>query len=289
MIQVDMSLSRAFQNKKIFHCMREHPEINFGPLKRDFLLGKIQNEGQPAGNTDILVNGSSETMCETFILKDKNFQDWFIGFTEGYGSFLVNKEGLLEFKITQPSVDAQILFFIKKRLGFGTVRVQDKKNQTHCFKVSNKDGLFKIISILNGNLYLESRKEQFKLWLFAYNKLYKQEISYIENLSKPSLDNAWLSGFTDAVGSFTCSILDNPKGGRGDFVIPLVRLKYTLWSGQNSVENFETMNHLAEILGGKTHYIESYNGYCTAINTTKLSKAIRYFKLYPLKDRKSVV
>jgi hypothetical protein len=75
MIQVDMSLSRAFQNKKLFHCMREHPERNFGPLKRDFLLGKIQNEGQLAGNTDILVNGSSETMCETFILKDKNFQD----------------------------------------------------------------------------------------------------------------------------------------------------------------------------------------------------------------------
>jgi hypothetical protein len=55
------------------------------------------------------------------------------------------------------------LFFIKKKLGFGTVRVQDKKNKTHCFKVNNKDGLKKIISILNGNLCLESRKEEFKL------------------------------------------------------------------------------------------------------------------------------
>jgi LAGLIDADG DNA endonuclease family protein len=86
------------------------------------------------------------------------------------------------------------LFYIKKELGFGIVRVQDKKNKTHCFKVNNKEGLLKIISIFNGNLYLESRKEQFKLWLIAVNKFYlvlrTQEISYIENLSKPSLDNS---------------------------------------------------------------------------------------------------
>jgi hypothetical protein len=53
--------------------------------------------------------------------------------------------------------------------------------------------------------------------------------------------------------------------------------------------NFETMNHLAEILGGKTHFIEKYNGYCTSINTTKLSKTIRYFKTYPLKTKKSII
>jgi hypothetical protein len=34
------------------------------------------------------------------------------------------------------------LFFIKKKLGFGTVRVQDKQNKTHCFKVNNKNGCF---------------------------------------------------------------------------------------------------------------------------------------------------
>jgi hypothetical protein len=50
----------------------------------------------------------------------------------------------------------------------------------------------------------------------------------------------------------------------------------------------ETMNHLAGILGGKTHFIKS-NEYCTAVNTTKLSKAIRYFKIYPLKTNKSIV
>jgi hypothetical protein len=69
----------------------------------------------------------------------------------------------LEFKITQSSVDAQILFYIKKNLGFGMVRIQDKINKTHCFRVRDKEGLFKIITILNGNIFLSTRKEQFKL------------------------------------------------------------------------------------------------------------------------------
>jgi hypothetical protein len=270
-----------------FHCMREEPAISFGLLKRYFLLGKIQNEGQSAGYTVNVFSVSSETIRETFILKDKIFIDWFIGFTEGCGRFIVSKEGELEFKITQPSEDAQILFYIKKRLGFGTVRVQDKNNKTHCFKVKNREGLFKLIFIFNNNLYLESRKEEFKNWLFAYNKLYIQEISYIKSNRKPSLDDYWLSGFSDAIGCFTCSILYHSKEGKS--IAPLVRLKYLLWSGKNSVENFKLMEHLAEILGGKTHYIENYNGYCTAINRTKLTKTIRYFKLHPLKTHKSII
>jgi len=266
--------------------MREHPCKSFGPLKRDFLLGKIQNEGQSAGN---YLKSSSETIREAFIL-DNIFKYWFIGFIEGKGerkkipfcfSLGCIRSGgqyeLLEFKITQSSADAKILFFIKKKLGFGTVRVQDKKNKTHCFKVNNKNGLEKIISLLNGNLCLESRKEEFKLWLSAYNKIYKQEILYIENSSKPSLTTSWLSGFTDAIGCFTCSIVDSKHGN-------LVKLKYIL----SQRGSFETMNHLAKILGGKTHLIES-NEYRTAVNTTKLSKVIRYFKIYPLKTNKSII
>jgi hypothetical protein len=201
--------------------MREHPCKSFGPLKRDFLLGKIQNQGQSAGN---YLKGSSETTREAFIL-DNIFKYWFIGFTEGKGSLgcmrSAGQDELLEFKITQSSADAKIWFFIKKKLGFGTVRVQDKTNKTHCFKVNNKNGGFaleKRISILNGNLCKESRKEEFKLWLSAYNKIYKQEISYIENSSKPSLETSWLSGFTDAIGCFTCSIVDSKHGN-------LVKLK----------------------------------------------------------------
>ena len=97
-------------------------EVNFG---------KIQEEGQSAGNF-ILDKGSPETIREA-IKTDNTFIEWFIGFAEGDGSFILNKNGYLEFKVTQSIVDAQILFFIKKNLGFGSVLVQDKKNKTHHF------------------------------------------------------------------------------------------------------------------------------------------------------------
>jgi hypothetical protein len=82
---------------------------------------------------------------------------------EGDGSFIINKDGYLEFRITQSSKDAQILFMIKKELGFGVVRVQDSKRDTHCYRVRDKNNLLKLISIFNGNIFIGSRKVQFKL------------------------------------------------------------------------------------------------------------------------------
>ena len=70
----------------------------------------------------------------------------FLGFSEGDGSFILNKDGYLEFKITQSSSDAQILFYIKKQLGFGSVSVQDKINKTHHFRVRDKKNILKLIN-----------------------------------------------------------------------------------------------------------------------------------------------
>jgi hypothetical protein len=81
--------NRAFLK---LHHMREHPALILGPLKRYFLLGKIQEQGQSAGNytrCSIMANffevvgetlanardiDSSETRREAFILKDNVFK-----------------------------------------------------------------------------------------------------------------------------------------------------------------------------------------------------------------------
>ena len=271
--------NRAFLK---LHYMREHPGLILDPLKRYFLLGKIQEEGQSAGNfvnSKLEDKGSSETTHEAFILKDNIFKYWLIGFTEGDGSFIVNKDGYLEFKITQSSLDAQVLFFIKKSLGFGVVRLQDKNNKTHCFRVRDKEGLLKIISIFNGNIFLDTRNKQFRLFIYAYNKIYKKNIKYIENKSKPDLSNSWLCGFTDAEGCFTCSITDRPIDGG------LVRLRYILYQKGN----IEQMQFLGDLLNGKLQFLNSYLGYNMTVNTTKLSLVIRYFDTHPLKTKKSIV
>ena len=275
--------NRAFLK---LHYMREHPALILGPLKRYFLLGKIQEEGQPAGNlikSAEFYIGSSETTREAFILENNVFKTWFIGFTEGDGSFIINKDGYLEFKITQSSIDAQVLFFIKKNLGFGVVRVQDKTNKTHCFRIRDKEGLFKIISIFNGNIFLASRKIQFQLFIAAYNLKYKQSIAYIDNNYKPDLNDSWLCGFTDAEGCFTCSITERSENS--DRNGALVRLRYIL----SQKGNFEQMEYLAVLLNGKTHYSQSYLGYNMTVNTTRLSLVTIYFNHHPLKTKKSVV
>ena len=255
--------------------MQEDPVKSLGPLKFS-LFGKIQDEGQSAGNS---FRSSSETTCEAFMLKENGFKLWLIGFVEGDVSFIINKDGYLEFRITQSSRDAQILFRIKKELGFGVVRVQDSVRNTHCYRVRDKNNLVKLISIFNGNIFLDTRKEQFKLWLNAFNLKYKENIHHIDNSFKPSLMDAWLSGFTDAEGCFTCSVYDNKSN-----TAKLVRLRYILSQKGNS----DNMDHLADVLGGKKHFLKSYDGYNVTVNTTKLSPIVQYFNLYPLKTKKYI-
>lgn len=88
------------------------------------------------------------------------------------GFFILNKDGYLEFKITQSSVDAQILFLIKKELGFGSTIIQDKINKTHDYRVRGKSNILILISIFNGNIITKAKKDQFKLWLDGFNLKY---------------------------------------------------------------------------------------------------------------------
>ena len=186
--------------------MREYPILMSWSSIDIFNFGKIQAQGQFAGNLlceaiDSHNLGSSETKREALILDDK-FKWWFIGFSEGDGSFILNKNGYLEFKITQSSVDAQILFLVKKELGFGSTVIQDKVNKTHHYRVRDKNNILKLISIFNGNIATKAKRDIFKLWLEGFNLKYNMSIKHIEWSAKPSLNNSLLSGFTDE-GCFT--------------------------------------------------------------------------------------
>ncbi len=151
----------GFLSRALFklHYMREYPVIiSWSTVYLNF--GKIQEEGQSAGN----FLGSSETRREEINI-DEKFKWWFIGFSEGDGSFILNRDGYLEFKVTQSSVDAQILFYIKKELGFGSVSLQDKNNKTHHFRVRDKKNILKLIHIFNGNIITNYKFNQFKSWI----------------------------------------------------------------------------------------------------------------------------
>ena len=138
----------------------------------------------------------------------KDWLNWFIGFTEGDGSFIVDKRNNLQLVITQK--DIKVLEMIKDTLKFGRVIKQGKL--IYRFIVEQKLLIELIILIFNGNMILPSRIKRFKLFLDVYNKkaikgkIKLTPIKFIIYKNELSLKNAWLSGFTDAEGYFTITI-----------------------------------------------------------------------------------
>ena len=107
----------------------------------------------------------------------KAFLEWFIGFTEGDGSFIVPKRGGLQFVITQSSSVAlrvQVLNYIQTNLGLGKVIQQSKSNHTHRFIVQDVSNILLICLIFNGNMVFytkNSRHGQKKKIIKIYYKI----------------------------------------------------------------------------------------------------------------------
>lgn len=226
-------------------------------------------------NTQETLNkGSSETTRTTY---DNIFLEWLIGFTEGDDSFIINKNGSLEFKITQSSKDAAILFYIKKTLGFGSVSIQSKVLKTHHFRVRNKEGLAKIINIFNGFLQLNKSKQKFYNFLLNYNIYYKTELQFItNNIDLISLNSAWICGFTDAEGCFTVSILEHK--------ISQVQVKFILSQQYEK----EILDKIAILFKGRVLYLANYNGYNMTVQLIYLKTVLIYFNKYRLKTLKYI-
>ena len=265
----------GFLSRALFklHYMREYPVIiSWSTVYLNF--GKIQEEGQSAGN----FLGSSETTREEINI-DEKFKWWFIGFSEVYGSFILNKDGYLEFKVTQSSVDAQILFFIKKELGFGSVSLQDKKNKTHHFRVRDKKNILKLIHIFNGNIITNYKFNQFKYWVIGFNKKYNMNIKWLEPHHTLNLNNGWLAGFTDAEGCFTSSVFTSKTTGK-----TIVTVRYIV----SQKDDMQFSKNLATLLNGYVTHIKSYNGYNTVVNFGKLNIILKYLKNNSLKTKKLI-
>ena len=215
---------------------------------------------------------------------------WFIGFSEGDAAILSYK-GQPQFVITQK--EGKILYEIQSLLGFGTVRYFPEGNGFYRYTVKASKDILLLCLMFNGNLVLPYRVEQLGQWIIDLNaKLTSPKsriyglipvITAITDTTKPSLENAWLSGFTDAEGTFNVNIterLNTVSGFR-------VQLRFLL--DQNNA--YDTFMFIRDLFGsGKvTHRGETKNVYRLTINTfTGLSSVCAYFLSFPLKTKKGV-
>jgi len=104
---------------------------------------------------------------------------------------------------------------------FGSVFLS--KDGYYTYHVSSKNDLICLINIFNGNLLLQKTNKRFEIFVKEFNKHYNTNIIVYPPLNFKELNkewlfnNAWLSGFTDADGSFyikLTSASDRPLGRR---------------------------------------------------------------------------
>ena len=112
------------------------------PSKKKYIVTKLKQRSLSAGNIFTFKNGTSETLRNGTVapsenirpisehvprhlrpLNDDQFGHYLAGLIEGDGHFSSQQQLVIAFN----SLDASLAYFIKKRLGFGSVnKVKDK-------------------------------------------------------------------------------------------------------------------------------------------------------------------
>lgn len=132
---------------------------------------------------------------------DDQFGYYLAGLIDGDGWF--SKYGA---HIVFHSLDASLAYYIKGRIGYGTVTKEKSKN-VYIFTITKDKGLQILLNFINGKLRTQFKCDAiYKYILNVYVKpLYLKEKFEI-NTSK-DLNNHWLAGFLDSKGSFQIKCL----------------------------------------------------------------------------------
>ena len=185
-----------------------------------FLINKIQSVSETTSETSFnfslfrtyyykLFNSNSEHLSDDWLI-------WFIGFVEGDGAIQTYDKGRrVRFVLTQK--ESAILYYIHNKLNIGIVKhfpqgKSGKNNDFYRLIVDNPSQILLLAFLFNGNLAMNHRIKQLSLWIESLNMRFGDNtITFLNNPVFITLQDAWLSGFTDAEGCFNVSITSNPR------------------------------------------------------------------------------
>lgn len=211
---------------------------------------------------------------------DISFLEWFIGFSEGDGSFLISQNRPL-FVINQ--ADIEVLYKIRTTLGFGVVSSFNQKGCTYArYTVKNIESIERLIFIFNGNLQLEKVQTRFNRWVQSYN-FYRSKNIVVKPSRKATqitLESAWISGFFDAEGGFYSNVATKKAKYERLYIKTYVDQQYEL----------ETLKQIAKLfkVASVTVRNEEKEYYRVDISSKlSLEIAMLYFNTYKLKTRKN--
>ena len=213
---------------------------------------------------------------------------WFIGFAEGDGAIQTYAQGKrVRFVLTQK--ESAILYKIQYILNIGVVKhfpqgKGGKNNEFYRFIVDDPSHVLLLAFLFNGNLALSHRIKQLAPWVNALNNRFGGYNTIKLNNTPVSitLQDSWLSGFTDAEGCFNVSIVASTRYTLGH----VIKMRYLLDQKDSII-----LNKICELFGfGKvtlrsgTDNVYRY----TATGFKALNIVISYFKLFPLKTKKAI-
>ena len=215
-----------------------------------------------------------------------NWLTWFIGFVEGDGAIQTYANGTrVRFVLTQK--ESAILFHIHNNLGVGTVKhfpqgTSGNKNDFYRLIVDNPSHILLLAFLFNGNLALTHRIQQISLWVQVLNNRFgANTILFINTAISVTLQDAWLSGFTDAEGCFNVSITSNVRYTLGH----VIKMRYLLDQKDNSIllviQNLFGFGKVT--LRSQTDGVYRY----TATGFKSMNDVISYFKVFPLLTKKA--
>lgn len=251
--------------------------------------------------------GSSETTREAPFLtphfdfqfyrcpehKKKNdllFLEWFVGFTEGDGCFVVRKDGQktrLVFEILQK--DPQLIYKIRTTLGYG--RVSCSKDVYWKYAVSDKAGIQRLITLFSGNLVLPKRVLQFQRWIQVAQEIGMYPSEFFQSLRSPSLavlpslETAWFAGFVEAEGCFSALVRPHHTG-----TLYRITQKFQIVQ-QDLAGEHDVLERFGDLLqtSSRMSLAKKPNVYRLEVSSLKShSLLIEYFQKYPLQGKKKI-
>jgi len=178
-------------------------------------------ESQSAGNlNDLNISGilreyTPEAICYSNMIKLNDlysnnffkFSTYLTGLIEGDGSIIVPKYERSA-KINYPSIqicfhlkDLPLAMLIQKNLNFGSL-IRKKGVNAYMLTIINREGILKMIDIMNGNMRTPKIHSLFKLidWINLKNNKYN--LVKLPLTDRSFNEDAWLSGIIESDGHF---------------------------------------------------------------------------------------
>lgn len=204
-------------------------------------------------------------------VNEEQFGHYLAGLIDGDGHFSSKQQLIIVFN----SLDLFLAYYIKTRLGFGTIQKVKNKN-AFILVIAAKEGITKIINLINGKIRTESKLNQIYNNILNHDKYIElKDIFSLKLNSDKDLSNPWLAGFSDADASFQIKLINRNNKVE-------IRLNFQIDQKKETL-----LLLIKDFLGGNIGYRKSQDTYyygSTSFGSAK--KVVNYFDHYHLLSSK---